>query len=220
MQPLRRRSQFASEPTRDLKRFHRINRLDDELMDLIANRTFECPDVKARGPGGDACQHQVCLAVGAARSMNDHDTRLGSGESANTPSHRVTTEGPVMVLTMSPEATCGWSILLIHENFIHRPTRNNRQARGFNAHFVSMNFTAPTGSSAPGPLSYRLWSCVRSPPTRTVSSRRGKCIICEGTAKLAGHEVWKCDEKKTVGTATLLKVDAVCRTCHNIGHCS
>jgi hypothetical protein len=46
----------------------------------------------------------------------------------------------------------------------------------------------------------------------------GKCIICEGTDKLHGHEVWKYDEKKTVGTVTLLKVDAVCRTCHNISH--
>src|ERR1700682_72828 len=46
----------------------------------------------------------------------------------------------------------------------------------------------------------------------------GKCIICEGTDKLHGYEVWKYEEKKTVGKATLLKVEAVCRTCHNISH--
>lgn len=46
----------------------------------------------------------------------------------------------------------------------------------------------------------------------------GKCVICEGTDKLHGHEVWKYSEKKTVGTATLVKLDAVCRTCHNISH--
>ncbi|WP_315751269.1 hypothetical protein [Bradyrhizobium sp. SZCCHNS3055] len=33
-----------------------------------------------------------------------------------------------------------------------------------------------------------------------------------------GHEVWKYEEDKAACTATLLKVDAVCRTCHNIGH--
>lgn len=46
----------------------------------------------------------------------------------------------------------------------------------------------------------------------------GRCVLCGGTDKLHGHEVWKYEEKKTVGTATLVKVDAVCRTCHNIGH--
>jgi hypothetical protein len=114
MQPLRWRSQFTSEPTRDLKRFHRINRLDDELMDLIANRTFECPDVKARGPRGDTCQHQVCLAVGAARSMNDHDTRLCLGESANTPSHRVTAEGaPGLGINYVARGN-GWLVNIAH----------------------------------------------------------------------------------------------------------
>ena len=53
---------------------------------------------------------------------------------------------------------------------------------------------------------------------QSIEACGGKCIICEGTDKLHGHEVWKYDEKKTVGTATLLNVDAVCRTCHNIGH--
>lgn len=46
----------------------------------------------------------------------------------------------------------------------------------------------------------------------------GKCVICGGADMLNGHEVWKYEEKKRVGLATLVRVDAVCRTCHNVSH--
>jgi hypothetical protein len=53
---------------------------------------------------------------------------------------------------------------------------------------------------------------------QTIDVCGGKCVICGATDKLHGHEVWKYEEKKTVGTATLVKLDVVCRTCHNISH--
>ncbi len=46
----------------------------------------------------------------------------------------------------------------------------------------------------------------------------GKCAICGSPEKLHGHEVWKYEEKKTVGRAKLLRVDVICWTCHNITH--
>lgn len=59
------------------------------------------------------------------------------------------------------------------------------------------------------------WNALR---LRSIKACGGKCVICGGTDKLHGHEVWKYEEKKRVGLATLIKVDAVCRTCHNISH--
>jgi hypothetical protein len=46
----------------------------------------------------------------------------------------------------------------------------------------------------------------------------GKCVICGSDQRLHGHEVWKYEEKKTVGRATLVRVDVICWTCHNITH--
>jgi hypothetical protein len=46
----------------------------------------------------------------------------------------------------------------------------------------------------------------------------GKCVICGSTQKLHGHEVWKYEERKTVGRATLVRVNVICWTCHNITH--
>jgi len=53
---------------------------------------------------------------------------------------------------------------------------------------------------------------------QAVEACGGKCVVCGSTDKLHGHEVWQYEEKKTVGIATLLRVDVVCRTCHNIEH--
>jgi hypothetical protein len=44
------------------------------------------------------------------------------------------------------------------------------------------------------------------------------CAICSSTKKLHGHEVWEYREKKTVGTAVLLRVEIVCVDCHDIHH--
>jgi hypothetical protein len=42
-------------------------------MEVIALRTLECPDVKARGAGADACQHGCCLALWTWWSMKRDD---------------------------------------------------------------------------------------------------------------------------------------------------
>jgi hypothetical protein len=44
---LRWRSQFATEPTRHFPRFHGIDKRDHALVDMIAGKAFECPDVKS-----------------------------------------------------------------------------------------------------------------------------------------------------------------------------
>jgi len=44
---LRWRSQFAPEPANRLSGFHRIDKLDHALMNVIASGAFECSDVKA-----------------------------------------------------------------------------------------------------------------------------------------------------------------------------
>jgi hypothetical protein len=59
------------------------------------------------------------------------------------------------------------------------------------------------------------WEKVRQQAIETCG---GKCTICGSAEKLRGHEVWKYEEKKTVGRAILLRVDALCWTCHNITH--
>jgi len=50
--------------------------------------------------------------------------------------------------------------------------------------------------------------------TRPSRRAAGRCTICGSPEKLRGHEVWKYEEKKTVGRAILLRVDALCWTCH------
>jgi hypothetical protein len=59
------------------------------------------------------------------------------------------------------------------------------------------------------------WNKVRQ---QAIIACGGKCTICGSGDKLHGHEVWKYEEKKTVGRATLLRVDVMCWTCHNITH--
>jgi hypothetical protein len=44
---LRWRSQFAPEPARCFQRFHRIDKIDHELMNVIASGAFERSDAKA-----------------------------------------------------------------------------------------------------------------------------------------------------------------------------
>jgi hypothetical protein len=59
------------------------------------------------------------------------------------------------------------------------------------------------------------WKALRR---RSIEACGGRCAICGGTDKLHGHEVWKYEDKKRVGLATIIKVDVLCRTCHNISH--
>lgn len=54
---------------------------------------------------------------------------------------------------------------------------------------------------------------------KLIESNGARCAICGNTKKkLHGHEVWDYREKKTVGTAVLLRVEIVCIDCHDIHH--
>jgi hypothetical protein len=59
------------------------------------------------------------------------------------------------------------------------------------------------------------WKKVRK---QAIEACGAKCAICGSSQKLHGHEVWEYEEKRTVGRATLLRVDVICWTCHNITH--
>jgi hypothetical protein len=43
--------------------FHRVGQIDHYLMDAIANRAFECPDVKAGNAMRDSGQQALCFAI-------------------------------------------------------------------------------------------------------------------------------------------------------------
>jgi hypothetical protein len=67
------RSEFAGKPTGSFFGFHRIDKLDHALVDVITSGTFECSNVKARGTGSNAGQHGSCLARGAKWPQDNHD---------------------------------------------------------------------------------------------------------------------------------------------------
>jgi hypothetical protein len=65
-------------------------------------------------------------------------------------------------------------------------------------------------------LGKKRWDKLRH---KLVESDGARCAICGNTEKkLNGHEVWDYREKKTVGTAALLRVEIVCVDCHDIHH--
>src|SRR5688500_5160974 len=54
---------------------------------------------------------------------------------------------------------------------------------------------------------------------RQIEERGARCAICGATdRKLHGHEVWDYRERRTRGTAVLLRVEIVCVDCHDIHH--
>jgi hypothetical protein len=53
---------------------------------------------------------------------------------------------------------------------------------------------------------------------RLIETNGARCAICGSTERVHGHEVWAYREKKTVGTAVLLRVEIVCIDCHDIHH--
>ncbi len=94
LRPLRWRSQFSPEPGCRFRGFHRIDKIDHALMNMIASRTFECSDVKARGAGGDMYQRGRCLASRTRRTLIDtHGSRLNSGGSLQNSQSPVFAEG-------------------------------------------------------------------------------------------------------------------------------
>jgi hypothetical protein len=52
---------------------------------------------------------------------------------------------------------------------------------------------------------------------KLIETNGTRCAIC-GSDGHHGHEVWEYREKKTVGTAVLLRVEIVCIDCHDIHH--
>jgi hypothetical protein len=70
-------------------------------------------------------------------------------------------------------------------------------------------------SSAEGLGQYR-WKKLRD---RLVQESDCRCAICGcDQSPHHGHEIWKYKETKTIGLATLVRVEAICVTCHNITH--
>jgi hypothetical protein len=59
------------------------------------------------------------------------------------------------------------------------------------------------------------WDKLRG---KLIESNGARCAICGKTERLHGHEVWAYREKKTVGTAALLRVEIICIDCHDIHH--
>jgi ribosomal protein S27AE len=51
-----------------------------------------------------------------------------------------------------------------------------------------------------------------------IKKNNARCATCGSTKTLHGHEVWQYREKKTVGVATLLRVEISCINCHDIRH--
>ncbi|HEY5281102.1 MAG TPA: hypothetical protein VIJ67_15250 [Pseudolabrys sp.] len=52
-----------------------------------------------------------------------------------------------------------------------------------------------------------------------IKKNGARCAVCGAIdRKLHGHEVWDYREKKTVGTAVLLRVEIICIDCHDIRH--
>jgi hypothetical protein len=79
---LRWRLQLPMKPAVCLGGFHRVGQIDNHVMDIVASRAFEGPDVKAGRAWGDACQHCCDLAHRARWSLDKHDASPRSGGSA------------------------------------------------------------------------------------------------------------------------------------------
>ena len=67
------RSEFAGKPTGSFFGFHRIEKLDNALVNVITSGTLERSNVKAGGAWGNAGQHGCCLARGAKWPQDNHD---------------------------------------------------------------------------------------------------------------------------------------------------
>jgi hypothetical protein len=88
--------EFAGKPTCCFSGFHRIDKLDSALVNVITSGTLERSNVKAGGARGNAGQHGCCLARGARWPRDNHAASpLISGEH-NTLSTGRCHDGPVM----------------------------------------------------------------------------------------------------------------------------
>jgi hypothetical protein len=82
------RFEFAGKPTGIFFGFHRIDKLDNALVDVITSRTLKRPNVKAGGARGNAGQHGCCLARGARWPRDNHAASPLIRREHNTLSHR------------------------------------------------------------------------------------------------------------------------------------
>jgi hypothetical protein len=67
------RSKFADKPTGSFFGFHRIDKLDNALVNVVTSGTLERSNVKAGGARGNAGQHSSCLARWAKWPQDNHD---------------------------------------------------------------------------------------------------------------------------------------------------
>jgi hypothetical protein len=79
---------LAGKPTGSFFGFHRIDKLDNALVDVIASGTLERSNVKAGGARGNAGQHGSCLARGARWPQDNHDASPWIRREHKTLSHR------------------------------------------------------------------------------------------------------------------------------------
>jgi hypothetical protein len=64
-------------------------------------------------------------------------------------------------------------------------------------------------------LGAQRWKTLRQ---KIVAGSNGKCAICGVQERPHGHEVWQYADGKKHGTATLLRVEIACWSCHAIAH--
>ena len=114
------RSEFAGEPTCSFSGFHRIDKLDNALVDVITSGTLERSNVKASGARSNARQHGSCLARWAKWPQDHHDASPWIRREHNTLSHRYMPirDGDEAIMEPRPSWRC--SILLTFEKLMYQ----------------------------------------------------------------------------------------------------
>jgi len=103
--------------------FHRIDKLDNAQVDVIASWTLERSNVKAGGARGNAGRHGSCLARGARWPQDNHDASLSGGSTTLSVTGGCRGWGGDTT-TMEPRPSWRWSILLTFEKLMYqRATR-------------------------------------------------------------------------------------------------
>jgi len=112
--------EFAGKPTGSLFGFHRIDKLDNELVNVITSGTVERSNVKAGGARGNAGQHGSCLARWAKWPQDHHDASPWIRREHNTLSHRYMPirDGDEAIMEPRPSWRC--SILLTFEKLMYQ----------------------------------------------------------------------------------------------------
>ena len=64
-------------------------------------------------------------------------------------------------------------------------------------------------------LSRQEWKKLRA---EVIAARGLSCAICQSEDQPQAHEVWKYRENRKTGTARVVRIEIVCRACHEIHH--